>query len=324
MLDQLAADVEYIALVIAGKTAKTRNLWLQHCLDADGPRYLVGGMSLPRITEVTESMGKRRAVLCVLLVWLQAGLAIADARTDYLVRLLSTSKTFRVRAQAALSLGKVEQNERVVRALGTALNDKHPAVRLAAISSLERIGDPKVIRFLRVKTKDENKSVRRAAGKAVANLKSIASATSRRGPGLPKYYVALGTPAAKVNGVDHATLRQLQAEIENQLLQRQGVVLAPGNQKQRLVQSILRGLRLRGYFLDVSVVSLEKKGIATRAEVSVVLATYPGRDMRATLKGSAIAKGGDPSMRAQNAILGAAGGALRRVATAMEKARPGL
>ena len=72
------------------------------------------------------------AVAALLLV---AGPVHADARTDYLVRLLQNSSTFRVRAQAALSLGRIENDSKVVKALSRALDDDHPAVRTAAASS---------------------------------------------------------------------------------------------------------------------------------------------------------------------------------------------
>ena len=274
--------------------------------------------------ETGARYGALLGLLCAALILLQSVTAFADARTDYLVRLLTDSKIFRVRAQAALSLGKVDHNPRVRRALGISLNDKHPAVRLAAIASLQLAGDPEAISYLKPRAKDKNASVRRAAKKAIDSLKKIAAVTGRRGPGQPKYYVATGNPAAKAKGVDDTLLSELKIEIENQMLEQEGVVLAPGGQHNNAVKAILKKMDLRGFFLDTLVVSLRKRGTSTRAVVSVVVTTYPGRNIRAMVKGSATARGGDPSTRAQNAIKGATAGALRRVASAMEKARPGL
>ena len=69
-----------------------------------------------------------------------ASTAQADARHDYLLRLLRNSNAFRVRAQAALSLGQLESTRKSVAALERAVRDRHPAVRVSAIASLRRLG----------------------------------------------------------------------------------------------------------------------------------------------------------------------------------------
>jgi len=55
-----------------------------------------------------------------------------DPRNTYLIKLLQGSSQFRVRAQAAISLGAVTSSGGAVEALTVALADKHPAVRAAA------------------------------------------------------------------------------------------------------------------------------------------------------------------------------------------------
>jgi len=96
--------------------------------------------------------------------------AEAQARTDYLIRLLSTSDAFRVRAQAAISLGRVEADSRIVGALSEALGDEHPAVRTAAAASLERLSDPSALAALRSHQRDRDSSARRAIRRAIAAL----------------------------------------------------------------------------------------------------------------------------------------------------------
>src|ERR1700759_4970191 len=48
-----------------------------------------------------------------------------DARSTYLIKLLEGSSQFRVRAQAAISLGAVEGSSSAVTALTSALKDPH-------------------------------------------------------------------------------------------------------------------------------------------------------------------------------------------------------
>ncbi|RLB48694.1 MAG: hypothetical protein DRH23_08160, partial [Deltaproteobacteria bacterium] len=60
----------------------------------------------------------------VAITLLFASTAQADARQDYLLRLLRNSSAFRVRAQAALSLGQLESSRKSVAALERAVGDK--------------------------------------------------------------------------------------------------------------------------------------------------------------------------------------------------------
>ena len=108
--------------------------------------------------------------------------ASADARTEYLVRLLRTSSAFRVRAQAAISLGRVEGEPAVTRALSGALEDEHPAVRAAAASSLEQLRDPSALPALRTATRDRDSAVRASASRAVRTLERVARSTPRTQP----------------------------------------------------------------------------------------------------------------------------------------------
>ena len=90
-----------------------------------------------------------KGALAALLCWLLTSMALADARTDFLMRMLATSTQFRVRAQAALALGAQSGIKDVVPALTSALKDEHPAVRAACAAALERLGDPSAIPALK-------------------------------------------------------------------------------------------------------------------------------------------------------------------------------
>ena len=57
-----------------------------------------------------------------------------------------------------------------------------------------------------------------------------------------------------------------------------------------------------------------------RVAVAVIIATYPGRDMRAILRGAATAIGSGSSTKRQ-ALEGALSGAMRQLPAALERAR---
>lgn len=235
----------------------------------------------------------------------------ADGRQDYLVRLLRTSNAFRVRAQAALSLGQLDASPGSVAALERAVRDKHPAVRVSAISSLRVLGAKEALSTVKRATKDRNKSVRRAAGEAVVSLEAIGE--RQRGPGQPRHLVAVGMPGAKAQRVSRQMLFDARIFLSEKLLELTGIELAPDDLSPADAKREIARRRLRGYYLESSIVTLKPKGNGVRAEVSVIVLTYPGRDMRAMLRGAATASGPFSAGTAEQAVQGAFVGALRRL-----------
>ncbi|UJR80352.1 HEAT repeat domain-containing protein [Sandaracinus amylolyticus] len=264
-------------------------------------------------------------------------LAHADARTDYLVRLLRTSEAFRVRAQAALSLGSVTPEPQVIDALTAALRDDEAAVRAAAASSLERLGDPSALPALRAASSDRERAVADAARSAVRALERVArtgggssagtttasTGTTVEPRGTPRFYVGVGMPGTKVAAVDRAVLASARGFIASRVQQLEGVVVAPESESPRQAQQVIRQRSLTGFYLDSSIVSLETRPDGgVRAQVSVVVQTYPDRNVRSMLNGAATVMGETGVAAQRAAIEGALNGALRNLGTAMGAGSP--
>ncbi|UCH28636.1 MAG: HEAT repeat domain-containing protein [Myxococcales bacterium] len=257
--------------------------------------------------------------LLVIVALLFSSAAHANGSEDYLVRLLRNSDAFRVRAQAALSLGQLEKTPRSVAALERAVRDRHPAVRVSAISSLKRLESKQSLPVVERAKRDRNKSVRRAALEAVEALEAIGE--RQRGPGAPQYLVAVGMPGAKAERVSRQMLFDARIYLSERLLELRGVELAPDDLSPADAKSEIVKRRLKGFYLESSVVTLEPKGAGVRAVVSIIVLSYPGRDMRGMLRGAATATGRYSSETAEQAIHGAFVGALRRLPTVLHAAR---
>jgi hypothetical protein len=268
-----------------------------------------------------------RASLLLLITALALS-AAADARSDYLIRLLKGSSQFRVRAGAAISLGAIKGSKEVVEALSGALKDDHPAVRAAAASSLERIGDPAALGALEASRNDVEKAVRAAVEKAIARLSRAAGSrrvtvssrtpSGMRSTGVPRYYVGVGMPGTASRSVDRRLLEHARRFIQSRVSELDGVLIAPENESPGLVRKVLASKKLAGYYLDSSIVSIESQpGGGTRAVVSVIVGTYPERDMKMILQGAATVIGSDSRGETQ-AVEGAFRGALRRLPQALE------
>ncbi len=278
-----------------------------------------------------SSLTRWRAALVVATACLASALAAgahADARTDYLVRALRTSRMFRVRTQAAISLGGVQGEPQVTRALSDALRDDHPAVRAAACAALQRQGDPGALAGLRRMASDRQAAVRRACAGAVAALERVARSQpqSRRLPnhggstpsaGSARFYVAIGLPGTRVSRLSRQTLDSARQLLRRETSRMSGVRLAPDNERPRAAQQAIAGGSLTGYYLDTSIVSVEQTAQGLRARVSVVVQSYPDRNIRSMLQGAATVPGGRGASAERQAIEGALRGALRNLPQAM-------
>lgn len=259
--------------------------------------------------------------------------ARADARTDYLVRTLRTSESFRVRVQACLSLGQLRSSSRkAVEALSGALRDSSPAVRTAAATALANLEDPEGLPALRLARRVNTGSVRRAIDGAIMALQRVvalrrssgaadrsvesASRGSTRPRGPARYYISVGAPG-RGNGVSAEMAARAEEALRREIAQIDGVELAPPRQSAGSARQILRRRRLTGYHIDSSIVSVERTSAGTRVQVSLVLGTYPGRDMRAMLRGSATARGAASPSTERAALEGAIRSALGQLSRAL-------
>ncbi|MDD9946985.1 MAG: HEAT repeat domain-containing protein [Myxococcales bacterium] len=268
--------------------------------------------------------GRLCRILCVVVLMQGAGHlsgAHADARSSYLVRLLQGSSQFRVRAQAAISLGGGRAAPEVKKALLDALADKHPAVRAAAATSLGRLGVLAALGDLKGLQKDPEPPVRAAASAAIARIERNGSQTdepvAKRGP--TRFYVAVGRPGSRVDGVDGGLLEHVQGFIRNRVSRLDGVEVAPDGEASRQAKHVMKKRGLKGFFLESSITGVQKRpGGGTRVVVSVIVATYPDRNMRAIMHGAATAMGGGKDSYRQ-AVEGAISGALRQLPQAMAR-----
>jgi hypothetical protein len=265
------------------------------------------------------------SMLCLLLSMFAPVRVHADTRTDFLVRMLIDSDQFRVRTQAALALGARPSEPQAVRALTEALRDDHPAVRAASASALERLGDRSALSALRAARKDRDSSARGAIERALAALeRAPAAGTGKSQPvppslGSATYYVAVGTPSAQT-ALRAGDLRGVREHVVRQIAALETVRVAPENESQAAANNVLRGGKLRGYYLDSSITKIElKPDGAVRAQVSIIVGTYPGRAMRVMLSGAATVSGAGSSDAAKvQAVEAAFTGALRRLPQALE------
>lgn len=274
----------------------------------------------------------RRAIAVVLVAMFVSAPsgATADQRSDALIRLLETSTEFRVRTQAALSLARTDGGTQVIQALVRALQDANPAVRAAAANSLGTVGDQSAIAALQRLTSDRDRAVRTAATNAVRSIQSRGGGstpnttqpptTTQPPNGSSRYYVGVGMPGTRAPRLGQDMLAHARSVLVQQVRAVDGVELAPDNESTSAAATVIQRRRLSGVFIDCSIVSADATSNGTRVAVSVIVGTYPGRDMRAILNGAATVPGAGGPDADRAAVEGAIRGALRNLPQALSSA----
>lgn len=250
--------------------------------------------------------------------------ARGERGTAYLIRVLQTSRDFRVRVPAVFALGRVGSGPALA-AVVFALRDPHPAVRSSAAETLGRRGSATTLPALRAAlAAEQDAAARRNLEVAIERLDVGArpppAPTPRPSEG--RYYVAIGAPSAARSPVSPAQLAQIELAVRSTVGMLPGVRLAPPRQDAAASRAMLEGSSLVGYHLDVAVSAFEQDAHGNaRATVSIMVATLPGRDLRAIVKGStAVEDIADAERAATNVLEGAARSAARQLPATFERA----
>ena len=197
-----------------------------------------------------------------------AAMAGAD-KVDVLTAALISGGSFRVKVQAALTLGKIKAREpRVIDALIEAMRDDNEAVRGAAAQTLGKLGDPSASDALRAATNDKSPMVRAQAQKALGEIAhGGGAAPAARGP---RYLLAVSEISPGKAGGDAAKL--VHDRVIKELGKSSDITLDPA------ARAPLR------FMLDGNITNLVAKanGAAMRTDCDIrfVVATYPEKSIK--------------------------------------------
>jgi hypothetical protein len=219
---------------------------------------------------------------------------------------LSEASDFRVRVSAALVLGHTRP-EGAREALEDALNDVHPAVRVAAARALGMLGDPAALPALERRAgHDASASVGAQLRAAIAQLRHNAagdgdgdSAPSRRLPPGVRYLVELGSMSnhSTIGGDRGDELAHLLGEAARARAgAMKGTAFLDGDAslRQQAAQRHVPVITLDG---NVTQVNEARVGGGTQVQVRVEFAVRRGQTLKGTVSGAAttFGSGGDIS-----------------------------
>jgi hypothetical protein len=280
------------------------------------------------------------------------------AQTSAPIELLRRSSSARSRARAAEALGRLRPVGARA-ALEGALDDRAPAVRIAAAQALEALGELAALPALDRHALDPHPRAREAVVRARQGLlrrptmvlasgwtsapsssTSSSSATASASPVAAqavdwrrvRVLITLGTLANNVTR-DPNHVAHLREALRLAVSQDERYAIHPGALPAAAASRVRRG-DLRTYSLEGSLTTLREAqtgvSLSVRAEVSLVLLLEPSHSIAATLAGSATAQDARPvlpnlpdpmPLLRRRAIEGAAHGALRSLETELLASR---
>lgn len=234
-------------------------------------------------------MRRRRTWIALVALALLAVLALPTpawaATVKELIQQLKTSEDFRVRTQAALSLG-ASGDDLAVQPLCGALNDANVAVKVAAAAALGRLGKPAGLPCLKAAQGKETAPTAKAQmEKSIAQLEG-ASGGLAPAPATPpapgadtKFYVAIqvsnktSRPAAEVETM-------IRGAMQEKLLAVKGYAVAPKSETAAQGGQIVKGKKLKGFYLIATVEAPVYAGGDLSQTVRVSMWTYPDKALQ--------------------------------------------
>lgn len=244
--------------------------------------------------DLSVAGGALRAVVFVLL----SGLALSHSasadgfdRIGELERLLRDGPDYRVRLQAAFSLGRAGER-RARRSLERSLaDDDHPAVRAAAAAALARLGDAAALGALQNALRDRSASVRSSAETAIVSLRGSPNVAPRWGDA--RYAVGVGQLGNRSAVRGDEMSRRFRSVLQRELRQDAKFVVRPDDSATEFEANVRRH-RLDRYWLEGTIGTLRRAqgpGIVNvRCEISLMVLTDPDRNLRMMLQSAGTAQ----------------------------------
>ena len=257
---------------------------------------------------------RQLTVICLglALLMLSSVPSVAAAEADaVLIRLLSDSRSFRVRARAAVALGQPGRDAGLS-ALEDALSDRHPAVRMAAAEALGEVGGRRSVAALRTAAGDRSLRVAQHAKTALTKIAERVASTdplpqapnvmpikpSTRSPQFAdaalaqaRIVVVLGEMRQRAGVLGHDLSADMQSLIASRVRELEHVaVLSLAELTSQRADALARR-NISVVLIEASLSRVDGKPtfgqLTTRCEVSLVLLDEHGRTLRVLMKGAA-------------------------------------
>ena len=198
-------------------------------------------------------------VYLIMLSAILSSQAKTDARSDYLVKMLENSANYRLRVQAATTLGKLRKKE-AVPALLKATEDENELVIISAAIALKQIGDARIVADLeKVLKKTKSKAARSQMEVTIRLLKEIGSGGQEKPESStkPRFLVrvdAMGnSSSSRIRELPDIMRKLVVERVKNE----HDVILQNEKMEAKEIREKLKAERLEGYIISGSIIKMD-------------------------------------------------------------------
>ena len=204
---------------------------------------------------------KRLSISSVILITLTMYTAVAkaDTRTEYLIKMLESSSNYRLRVQAATTLGKLRSAE-AIPALVKATKDQNELVIISSAIALKQIGDVTILPQLEESAKKATSAAAKSQlEQTIRILKEIGNSGQAvpKTKKIPKFLVrvdAMGNSSAQQSENLTELMRELVLE---RVAAEQDVILQKEKLSSEIVSKKIKREKLKGYIISGSILKLD-------------------------------------------------------------------
>lgn len=224
--------------------------------------------------------GCQLAVALALLMVSPLAMAGGDS-TATAIRELATNTDFRVRTQAALSLG-ASDDAKAVEPLCRALDDSKSAVRAAAAAALGKLGKGGQDCLSEHEPKETTDSVKVAIQKAIKALESgSGGATECVIDSKTRYYVSIGKTLDNTQRKKSKVPELVRSALTKALLRQKGFCIGPDGETKAAYQKRISGKKqIRGLLLSPKMQAAEYQDDAVTVRFEIAILTFPEKALK--------------------------------------------
>jgi len=246
----------------------------------------------------------RTALATCAIAFLVASSAAADARSDYLIKMLESGATYRIRVQAATTLGVIRCPS-ATQALGRALSDESDLVVIAAAAALGQVGDPAAIPAIESALKNPPSEPAKAQLEtALRVLRALVQGEdfTPAGNEAPRFLIrvdAMGDSSGAQRGDITETMRTM---VLDRLRRESGVILQESGMKADQVKAMAKKEKLKPFILSGAIIRLERMDAQLIVKISLNVFSNPGYNLLAmpSAEGAVAVSNGPISLDAEH------------------------
>lgn len=231
-------------------------------------------------SRMSRAAGRVLVSLLATAVLLFALPASAEDAIDRAADKLKNGDDFRVRTQAALSLG-ASKSKRAVDPLCGGLEDSNNTVRAAAAAALGKLAKGGEDCLEKRLADESNASVKAAIKKALATIKGGAEPAITDST---KVYLAIAKASDKTGRDGEEVAKLVRSAMVKAAGEQDGFVIAPASETAaEATKRLAKWKKLKAFLLSPKVLEPKYSGGSLQVKIDVAIFTYPGKALKGNI-----------------------------------------